>query len=136
MTGYAYDSPKRTQSERIEVLTRRERRRRWSDAEKRQILQETLTPGVSVLMIAKRHGIGTSQIYTWRRQALAGLVGDFVPVMIEAKADLPATPDPLAADPCPPSQPIEIELSGALIRVPPNIGGEILMTVLRAVKAA
>ena len=67
MSEHAYDSSKSARTERVEVVTRSERRRRWSDADKQQILQETLVPGATVAAVAKRHGIGTGQIYTWRR---------------------------------------------------------------------
>jgi transposase len=67
MSEHAYDSSKSTRRERIEVVTRSERRRRWSDADKQRILQETLAPGATVAGVAKRHEMGTGQIYIWRR---------------------------------------------------------------------
>lgn len=83
MSEQAYDSPKSARTERVEVVTRSERRRRWSDGDKQQILEETLAPGATVSGVAKRHEIGTGQIYTWRRQALAGALGGFVAVRID-----------------------------------------------------
>ncbi len=62
------------------VLVRVERRRRWSDEEKLAILKETTQPGVIVAVVARRHGIGTGQLYTWRRQLLKGAMAGFVPV--------------------------------------------------------
>ena len=62
------------------VLVRVERRRRWSDDEKLAILKETTLPGVIVAVVARRHGIGTGQLYTWRRQLLKGAMAGFVPV--------------------------------------------------------
>jgi len=59
MSEYAFDSPMSTRTERIEVVTRSERRRRWSDADKQRILKETLVPGEIVAGIAKHHEIGT-----------------------------------------------------------------------------
>jgi transposase len=82
MSEQSYDSPKSTRAEHIEVVTRSERRRRWSDSDKQRILQETLSPGATLAGVAKRHEIGTGQIYTWRRQALAGALGGFMPVRI------------------------------------------------------
>jgi transposase len=62
------------------VLVRVERRRRWSDEEKLAILKETTQPGVIAAVVARRHGIGTGQLYTWRRQLLKGAMAGFVPV--------------------------------------------------------
>jgi transposase len=62
------------------VLVRVERRRRWSDEEKLAILKETTQPGVIVAVVARRYGIGTGQLYTWRRQLLKGAMAGFVPV--------------------------------------------------------
>ena len=39
------------------------------DAEQKcQIVSESLEPGVTPSEVARRHGIGTGQLYTWRRQ--------------------------------------------------------------------
>ena len=54
------------------VVIRAERRRRWSDEAKLRIVQETLVPGTITSLVARRHGIGTGQLYTWRKQMLAG----------------------------------------------------------------
>jgi transposase len=55
---------------RIEVITGVERRRRWSWDQKRAIVEESLSPHASAAAIARRHRIGTGQLYTWRRQLL------------------------------------------------------------------
>ena len=62
------------------MLVRVERRRRWSDEEKLAILRETTQSGAIVAVVARRHGIGTGQLYTWRRQLLKGAMAGFVPV--------------------------------------------------------
>ena len=62
------------------VLVRVERRRRWSDAEKLAILKETTQSGAIVAVVARRHGLGTGQLYTWRKQLLQGAMAGFVPV--------------------------------------------------------
>jgi transposase len=55
--------------ERIEVVTRVERRRRWSVEEKLRIVEETRAPGASLLQVARRHYLNANQLYTWRRMA-------------------------------------------------------------------
>ena len=63
------------------------RRRRWSEAQKRQIVAETHEPGVSVPMVAQRYNLNANQIFRWRRlfrePESAGVAGRFVPVVVE-----------------------------------------------------
>ena len=56
---------------RVEVITGPERRRRWSDEEKLQLVEEACRPGMSVSLVARQRGINASQLFAWRRQALA-----------------------------------------------------------------
>ena len=44
---------------RIEVITGRERRRRWTADQKREIAAESLLPGVSPVMVARKYGISS-----------------------------------------------------------------------------
>jgi transposase len=53
--------------ERIQVVTSVERRRRWAPEEKCSIVQETYQPGMSVSLIARKHGINPCQLFMWRR---------------------------------------------------------------------
>ena len=53
--------------EQVEVITSVQRRRRWSAEEKAAIVQETYAPGMSVSLVARRHGIAPNQLFTWRR---------------------------------------------------------------------
>ena len=66
----------------------RRRRRRWSEAQKRQIVAETHEPGVSVPMVAQRYNLNANQIFGWRRlfrePERVGGAGRFVPVVVEA----------------------------------------------------
>jgi transposase len=49
------------------VITSVQRRRRWSAEEKARIVQETYAPGMSVSLVARQHGVGPNQVFTWRR---------------------------------------------------------------------
>ena len=40
----------------MEVITGRERRRRWTAEQKREIAAESLQPGTSPVMVARRYG--------------------------------------------------------------------------------
>jgi transposase len=49
-----------------------QRRRRWSAEEKAAIVQETYASGMSVSLVARRHGIAPNQLFTWRRLYASG----------------------------------------------------------------
>jgi len=74
--------------DRVEVITRVERRRKWTDAEKAAVLAETDTPGTNVAAVARKHGIARSVVYNWRSarraQAIAAMPGagpvEFIPI--------------------------------------------------------
>ena len=59
-------------ADRIELITRVERRRRWSVEDKLGLVGETHEDGKSVASVAKANGISPSLLYSWRRQALRG----------------------------------------------------------------
>jgi transposase len=63
-------------SQRIEVITRGERRRAWGMEQKREIVIESLQLDTRPADVARRHGINTGLLYTWRRQMLAGQLGE------------------------------------------------------------
>lgn len=52
----------------IEVVTvSQERRRRWAAQEKAALVKETYEPGMSVSLVARKHGISASQLFNWRK---------------------------------------------------------------------
>jgi transposase len=57
-----------TKQDPIEVITSKERRRRWAPSEKRAIVQETYEQGATVSLVARRHGIAPNQLFYWRRR--------------------------------------------------------------------
>jgi transposase len=123
---------------RIEVLTGPGRRRQWSAAEKARIVAESLEPGRRVAEVARRWQICPQQLFGWRRAArLAGAA-----LLDEAETgDIPAfvpivTTTVNAAVERPNVSSIEIELAGALVRVPPDMDSDRLATVLRAVRSS
>jgi transposase len=58
----------------IEIITGRERRRRWSIEEKLQIVAETEEAGARVTEVAARHGVYPGLLFTWRRQVRDGML--------------------------------------------------------------
>ena len=81
------DGSKRRVNERIDVRVGVERRRRWGRDNKLSIVRESLAPNAVVTEVARRHEISTGLLYTWRKQALAGLLGGFMPVRVVANAE-------------------------------------------------
>src|SRR5277367_552530 len=86
---------------RVEVITGRERRRRWSAGQKRAIVAESLAPGAIVTEIAQRAEIGPGQIYRSRRAL--GVGNGFAHVLIAPVGDDAR---------CPAARAIEIEFGG------------------------
>jgi transposase-like protein len=136
-------------SEVVEVVTRGERRRTWSDEQKRLIVAEAMQPGAMVAEVARRWGIGTGLIYTWRRQMREGELGALL-APVPAFAEVAVTPpsamgEPEAPAPLP-EMPVEtvgrgagqIEVAlpcGATVRVGRDVDEAALRRVLSAMRA-
>jgi transposase len=76
--------------QRVEIITGKERRRRWNADEKRLLVTEAFGPGAIVAQVARRHGVAESCLYTWRKQfAEKGAGGvrpaepQLIPILIE-----------------------------------------------------
>jgi transposase len=138
---------------RIEVITGRERRRRWTAEQKREIAAESLQPGISPVMVARRYGISSGLLYTWRQQLLCGALGavtdtkqrfvrvDVVAGLSHLEATTPAALElappatPLASPSSKPDGRIEIMLSGgAKVRVDAQVNEDALRRVLAALE--
>ena len=52
----------------VTVFSGPERRRRWSDEERLQIVAEAFAPGARVADVCRRHDVSSGLIYTWRRK--------------------------------------------------------------------
>jgi transposase len=137
----------------IEVITRGERRRRWTAEQKRDIAGESLQPGTSPVMVARKYGISSGLLYTWRQQLLCGALAgvaatqprfvrvDVVPESSCPAATTSATPEVRPVVPAPaqpsaePAGRIEIVLRrGATVRVDAQVDEAALRRVLAALK--
>lgn len=56
----------------VEIITGRERRRRYSAAEKVRLVEETTQPGMTVSAVARLHGVSPSLLFGWRRRMAEG----------------------------------------------------------------
>ena len=57
---------------RVEIITGIARRRRWSTQDKLRMIEETLLPGESISVVARRHGVAPNLLYRWRRLMTEG----------------------------------------------------------------
>jgi transposase len=112
---------------RVEVITGPERRRRWSDDQKRAIVTASFAPGAVVSEVARRADVSSGQIYRWRQEFRAAAAG-FAQVLI-APAESAATND---TTPC--VEPaIEVEFAGKVrARIPGSISPELAAAVVKA----
>jgi transposase len=120
---------------RVEVLGGVERRRRWSRDDKMRIIEETLAPGAVVTEIARRHGIATSLVFTWRRRARQATVASagprLVPVQVAAAESVQSIQAPAAIPARKRRGVIEIELGdGKRVSVDENVDADALGRVL------
>ena len=129
-------------TEHIELRVRQERHRRWRPEERLRIVRETLLPGTVIAEVARRHGIGTGLLYTWRREMLATAMAGLAPVQVKPESEgRPPPPGRTTLSFVAPGARvrsaagrIEVEFpNGVRVRVD---GGSIDDTVLRAVLAA
>jgi transposase len=123
---------------RIEVITGVERRRRWSWDQKRAIVEESLSADASAAAVARRHGIGTGQLYTWRHQLLRRqLAGTprFACVDVEVAAGSPRLTGPIADPAGGRTSVIEIALAdGTSVRVNADVDEPALRRVLAVLR--
>lgn len=54
----------------------RARRRRWSQQQKRQIVEASLQPGASIAQVALEWQVNANQLHTWRRLYHRGLLAN------------------------------------------------------------
>lgn len=111
-------------SERVEIVTRGERRRSYTPEDKAHLLAETAEPGARVLEVAQRHGISPSLLHRWRREAegrpprrATHRTPRLVPLLVGAPAE--GAPRCMAASPeSPMAAAVEVVLrNGRVLRV-------------------
>ena len=119
-------------TQRIEVITRGERRRRWSGEDKQAIVAESLEPRVSIAAVARKHGIGTGLLYNWRHQFAVKRPGQATGF---ARVELLPEPRRLAGPAVPSRGLIEIVLpEGPIIRVDAQVDEPALRRVLAVLR--
>jgi transposase len=106
----------------VQVISGIERRRRWSEDQKREIIEAAFAPGSSVSEVARREDIHNTLIYKWRRELRRATDG-FTKVVV--KADEAAV--------CNRQDVIEVALSnGTQLRIPATIPADLAGAVIKA----
>jgi transposase len=113
----------------MQIITGRERRRSWSERQKRAIVGAAFAPGAIVADVARRADVCAGQIYRWRQELDCSERG-FSEVVIAAVDDHGR--DRAALGPAPA---IEIELAGTVrARIAALTPPELAAAVVRALR--
>lgn len=131
-------SEHRSDSRNFEVLTASPVRlsksparsyRSWSVEERARIVSEALAPGANVSAIARSNGVDPSQLFAWRRKAMAA--GGVAPVKSGTSEPLKFVRFEAAR-----SDMIEIVVGDAVVRAGGDVEPDRLVEVIRAVRRA
>lgn len=121
----------------VEVIVGRQRRRRWTVAEKLRIVAESNEAGARIGDVAARHDLYPGLLFTWRRQVRNGTLTErraplFLPVGTTTALDVRREPE--RGEPAMPRR-IEIELAdGCRIKVDEGVSLPALRRVLAALR--
>lgn len=106
----------------VTIISGVERRRVWTDEQKRALVTAACEPGASVAEIARRADLRASQLYRWRRD-LAGPVSlGFTAVTVGSE------PEPVAG--CA----VVLEVGGAVLRIAANAPSALVVAVVRSLR--
>lgn len=106
----------------ITVISGIERRRRWTEQQKQELVAAVSAPGANVAEIARRADIRANQIYKWRRQMDRAAQG-FAEVKVQ--------PDEAPVV----ESIIVVEFERAIVRIPAGASPGLVSAVLRSIKS-
>lgn len=129
----------------VEVLVRSEPRRVWTWEQKRDIAAESLGPDLTPTEVARKYGISSGLLYTWRQQILIRPGGfltrsapsfaqvEMTTTLLQPEAPIPSCLSTLAPRP---EGLIEIVLpDGVSLRVDAQVNTKALRRVLDALRS-
>jgi transposase len=112
----------------FELISGPERRRRWSEEQKRAVVAAAFAPDAIVAEVARRADVRPGQIYRWRQELRSPDAG-FAAVVVTADADCGLGTASRSGEA------IEIQFSGvACLRIPPSTPPELAAAVVRALR--
>ena len=128
---------------RMEVFTGAGHRRTWSAEAKAQIVAESYSGLETVCAVARRHGLASTQLFTWRREARSPTAVSpptplFAPVVVG-----PSMTEPVTVERGPARRRsrrsgdggIELEIDGVTVRVGRGAEAKTVAAVIKALKA-
>jgi transposase len=137
--------------QRFEVFTGAGKRRDWAPDVKAAIVAESYSGMETVSSVARRHGLCSSQLFTWRRQvreelkskgvALPGKPAQ-VPMFVPAVID--QAPEPVPASPVKPGKvrgrgraaaAVELEIDGVAVKIARGADARLIGAVIDALKS-
>jgi transposase len=114
---------------RYQLITGPERRRFWSEEQKRAIVAAAFAPGAIVAEVARRAAVCPGQIYRWRQEMGGGGSG-FAAVVIAQTEESGAESVALPAAPA-----IEVAFTGvAHVRIPASMPPDLAAAVVKALR--
>jgi transposase len=117
---------------RVEVITGRRLRRRWSDEEKARIVAESADPDANISEVARRHGVNRGLLTAWRRQAQVQAetpTGSGAPIFVPVAVERGAAPIVYGGGV------IEVELPGARVKLNGSVAPALASAVIAAVRS-
>lgn len=135
---------------RLEIFTGAGGRRIWVAADKAAIVAESFAGLESVCAVARRHGLSSSQLFTWRREmrraAEAAGISLPSPVVVSEPLFVPAViaPAPAAVVEAPPAPKrprpsrvlaaVELEIDGVSVKIGHDAAPRVITAVIEALK--
>jgi transposase len=109
----------------VTVYSAVERRRQWSDEQKRSLVGTAFAPGAVVAEVAQAADVRPRQLYRRRRELRGvGHAGTgFVPVVVSADPRNSVAPLPAA---------LTIEIGGSVVRIAADAPAKLVTAVLRS----
>ncbi len=107
----------------VTVISGVERRRVWTDEQKRALVAAACEPGASVAEIARRADLRLSQLYRWRRDLAEPVSPGFAAVTVGIE------PEPTAA-----SVAVGLEVGGAVLRIAADAPPALVAAVVRSLR--
>jgi len=138
--------------QRFEVFTGAGKRRDWPPAVKATIVAESYSGAETVCAVARKHGLASSQLFTWRRElrkqladrglalpmASAGQAPSFVPAVIEPGPSgdrAPTARHPRRRRRSQPSA-VELEIDGVAVKIARGADAGVIGAVIEALRAS
>jgi len=133
--GHNDDHNEASSYRRIELITGTTRHRRRSNEERERIVAESFRPGANIAAVARRNGVNVGLLHYWRKRAkshASEALDAHAPTFARV-----AISDVFQAAPAQSAFPrmIEIEIQGAIVRVPDGSAPETLALVLSVLRS-